>query len=251
MPIHTSRPSILVVEDEALQRTALAAYLQREGLQVHEADGGSAMWQVLEDHAIDLVLLDVRLPGEDGFVLARRMRERWPQLGVIMVTAKQDTVDRIVGLETGADDYIVKPFDPRELLARVKSVLRRLQTAQTSDHVVAEAQANTVRPTNTVPMGRWLLDLEQHILRAADGSTEPLTATEFDLLKVFAEHPDRPLTRDWLLQVTSHRDLDPFDRSIDLRITRLRKKIEADPQKPVVLRTVRGVGYMFCARGAD
>ncbi len=246
MPNRASEPSILVVEDEALQRAALAAYLQREGLQVHEADGGSAMWHVLENHAIDLVLLDIRMPGEDGFVLARRMRERWPQLGVIMVTAKQDTVDRIVGLETGADDYIVKPFDPRELLARVKSVLRRLQTAaQATDHPSAD------QPPNTVRMGRWLLDLQQHILQAADGSTEPLTATEFDLLKVFAEHPDRPLTRDWLLQVTSHRDLDPFDRSIDLRITRLRKKIEPDPQKPVVLRTVRGVGYMFCAQVAD
>ena len=245
MPNRRSEPSILVVEDERVQRTALAAYLEREGLQVHEADGGTTMWQVLENHTVDLVLLDVRLPGEDGFVLARRMRERWPRLGVIMVTAKQDTVDRIVGLETGADDYIVKPFDPRELLARVKSVLRRLHSALASDAPRAQL------PTNVVPMGRWLLDLEQHILRAADGATEPLTATEFDLLKVFAEHPDRPLTRDWLLQVTSHRDLDPFDRSIDLRITRLRKKIEPDPQKPTVLRTVRGVGYMFCLHAAE
>ena len=245
MPNSRSEPIILVVEDEALQRTALAAYLQREGLQVYEADGGAAMWQVLENHAVDLVLLDVRMPGDDGFVLARRMRERWPRLGVIMVTAKQDTVDRIVGLETGADDYIVKPFDPRELLARVKSVLRRLESTHARAVTPAHAQPNAV------PMGRWTLDLEQHSLRAADGTSEPLTATEFDLLKVFAEHPDRPLTRDWLLQVTSHRDLDPFDRSIDLRITRLRKKLERDPQKPTVLRTVRGVGYMFSTHSTD
>ena len=226
-------PVIVVVEDEPLQRVAIAAYLQREGLQVLEADSGAALWSLIEKHAVDLVLLDVRLPGDDGFVVARRVRERWPRMGIIMVTAKHDTVDRVVGLETGADDYIVKPFEPRELLARVKSVLRRIG----------------LTPPGVVPvrvrMGRWLLDLEAHVLRDGAGATEALTATEFDLLKVFAEHPDRPLTREWLLQVTSHRDLDPFDRSIDLRITRLRKKIEPDPQKPTVLRTVRGVGYLF------
>ena len=165
---------------------------------------------------------------------ARWLRERSARIGIIMVTVASDTVDRVVGLETGADDYIAKPFEPRELLARVKSVLRR---------AIGAAQA-AVGPR--VRMGRRVLDLEKRVLvDPANGSEETLTASEFDLLRVFAEHPNKPLQRDWLLEVTAHRDMEPFDRAIDLRITRLRRKIELDPAHPNAIRTVRGVGYMF------
>jgi DNA-binding response OmpR family regulator len=180
------------------------------------------------------VLLDVGLPGEDGFAIARWLRERSARIGIIMVTAASDTVDRVVGLETGADDYIAKPFDPRELLARVKSVLRR----------TTGAGPPTAGPR--IRMGCRVLDLEKRVLvDPANGTEETLTASEFDLLKVFAEHPNKPLQRDWLLEVTAHRDMEPFDRAIDLRITRLRRKIEFDPAHPNAIRTVRGVGYMF------
>jgi len=152
-----------------------------------------------------------------------------------MVTAAADPVDRVVGLETGADDYIAKPFEPRELLARVKSVLRRLTVA------VAPPAATT-----RLRMGRRLLDLDSRVLvDPASGTQESLTASEFDLLKVFVDNPNRPLNRDWLLEVVAHREMDSFDRAIDLRITRLRKKIEVDPSHPDAIRTVRGIGYMF------
>jgi DNA-binding response OmpR family regulator len=150
-----------------------------------------------------------------------------------MVTVASDTVDRVVGLETGADDYIAKPFEPRELLARVRSVLRR-------------ATGVTTTTGSRVRMGRRVLDLEKRVLvDPADGSSEMLTASEYDLLKVFAENPNRPLQRDWLLEVIAHREMEAFDRAIDLRVTRLRRKIESDPTHPDVIRTVRGVGYMF------
>jgi two-component system phosphate regulon response regulator OmpR len=153
-----------------------------------------------------------------------------------MVTAATDTVDRVVGLETGADDYIAKPFEPRELLARVKSVLRR----------ATGAGAAVVSGGPRVRMGRVVLDLEKRVLvDPANGSEEALTASEFDLLKLFAENPNRPLQRDWLLESAAHREMEAFDRAIDLRVTRLRRKIEVDPSHPDAIRTVRGVGYMF------
>src|SRR6185503_14258632 len=227
------RPHIVVVEDEAAQRQLLIDYLGRQNFRVSGADGGTALRKLLERELPALVLLDVGLPGEDGFVLARWLRERSGRIGIIMVTAAADTVDRVVGLETGADDYIGKPYEPRELLARIKSVLRRVTGAPA-------ASGPRVR------MGRRVLDLEKRMLvDPADGSEETLTASEFDLLKVLAENPNRPLTRDWLLEVTAHREMEAFDRAIDLRITRLRRKIEIDPAHPDSIRTVRGVGYMF------
>src|SRR5215467_868785 len=227
------RPHILVVEDEATQRQLLLDYLSKQGFRVSEANGGAALRKIVERELPALVLLDVGLPGEDGFSLARWLRERSPRIGIIMVTAATDTVDRVVGLETGADDYIAKPFEPRELLARVKSVLRR-------------ATGAIVTAGPRVRMGRRVLDLEKRVLiDPTNGSEEMLTASEFDLLKVFAENPNRPLQRDWLLEVTAHREMEAFDRAIDLRITRLRRKIEPDPTHPDAIRTVRGVGYMF------
>lgn len=226
------RPHIVVVEDEAAQRQLLLDYLAKQNFRVSGADGGPALRRVVERELPALVLLDVGLPGEDGFALARWLRERSSRVGIIMVTIATDTVDRVVGLETGADDYIAKPFEPRELLARVKSVLRRVTGA-------APASGPRVR------MGRRVLDLEKRLLIDPDGREEALTASEFDLLRVLAENPNRPLNRDWLLEAVAHRETEAFDRAIDLRITRLRRKIEVDPAHPEAIRTVRGVGYMF------
>jgi DNA-binding response OmpR family regulator len=228
-------PHIVVVEDEATQRELLVDYLARQNFRVDGVGSGTALRRLVERQLPALVMLDVGLPGEDGFALARWLREKSGRVGIIMVTAATDTVDRVVGLETGADDYISKPFEPRELLARVKSVLRRATGA-----AAGPAGGSRVR------MGRRILDLDKRVLvNQADGSEESLAASEFDLLKVFAENPNRPLMRDWLLEVTAHRDMEAFDRAIDLRITRLRRKIEIDPAHPEAIRTVRGIGYMF------
>ena len=226
------RPYIVVVEDEAVQREMLADYLVRQNFRVSALGDGVALRRLAERELPALVMLDVGLPGEDGFALARWLRERSGRVGIIMVTAAGDTVDRVVGLESGADDYIAKPFEPRELLARVKSVLRRA--------VGTPAGATRVR------IGRRVLDLDRRMLiDPAEGAEERLTASEFDLLKIFADNPNRPLMRDWLLEVTAHREAEAFDRAIDLRETRLRRKVEIDPAHPETIRTVRGVGYMF------
>ena len=226
------RPHIVIVEDEAVQRQMLADYLARQNFRVSALGDGAGLRRLVERELPALVMLDVGLPGEDGFALARWLREKSGRVGIIMVTAATETVDRVVGLETGADDYIAKPFEPRELLARVKSVLRRA--------VGAPAAGPRVR------IGRRVLDLERRVLiDPADSSEERLTASEFNLLKIFAENPNRPLMRDWLLEVTAHREAEAFDRAIDLRVTRLRRKVEIDPAHPEAIRTVRGVGYMF------
>ncbi len=227
-----SQPQIVVVEDEPMQRQMLAEYLARQNFRVTGLADGIALRRFVERELPALVLLDVGLPGEDGFALARWLRQRSGRIGIIMVTASSDTIDRVVGLESGADDYIAKPFEPRELLARVKSVLRRASGMQ--------VEGPRVR------IGRRVLDLNRRVLLdPSDGAEERLAASEFDLLKIFAEHPNRPLRRDWLLEVTAHREADAFDRAIDLRITRLRRKVELDPAHPEAIRTVRGVGYMF------
>ena len=227
-------PHIVVVEDEATQRQLLVDYLGRQNYRVSGVDGGTALRRLVERELPALVLLDIGLPGEDGFALARWLRERSGRVGIIMVTAATDTVDRVVGLETGADDYVAKPVELRELLARVKSVLRR-------------AIGTVVVNVGTrIRMGRLVLDLDKRVLvDPGDGAEQPLTASEFDLLKLFAENPNRPLQRDWLLEAAAHREMEAFDRAIDLRITRLRRKIELDPAHPDAIRTVRGVGYMF------
>ena len=228
------RPHIIVVEDEPTQRRLLVDYLTRQNFRVSGVEGGTALRKAVAHESPAVVLIDVGLPGEDGFALTRWLREKNTRIGIIMVTAACDTVDRVVGLETGADDYIPKPYEPRELLARVKSLLRRTTGATPG------AQATRVR------MGRRVLDLERRMLVDPDtGSEETLTASEYDLLKVFAQNPNRPLQRDWLLEITAHREAEAFDRAIDLRINRLRRKIEVDPTHPDALRTVRGVGYMF------
>ena len=228
---------ILIVDDDRDVRESMGEYLEGHGYEVALAENGEAMRKALAAGVPDVVLLDLKLPGEDGLSLARWLRENH-DVAIIMVTAAGEVVDRVVGLEVGADDYIGKPFDPRELRARLKSVLRRTR----SEGKPAKAAAVGRR----VKIGRCTLDLDTHQLLDKDGDELPLTSMEFDLLRVFAERPNRPLSRDRLLELTQNREWDPYDRSIDIRIARLRRKIEPDPERPRVIRTVRGVGYMFC-----
>lgn len=230
---------VLIVEDDPQVREMLGEYLDSHGFEVALADGGEAMREALARAVPDVVLLDLGLPREDGLALARYLRERYT-LGIIMITAAADVVDRIVGLEVGADDYVPKPFDLRELLARLKSVLRRCRNAPPGAAAPPPADAGRY-----VPLGRCRLDLAAHRLLAADGAEIPLTTMEFDLLKVFVEHPGAVLTRDRLLTLTRNRDWEPFDRSIDIRIARLRRKIEPHAGHPQLIRTVRGAGYMY------
>ena len=231
-------PRIIVVEDEVAQRQLLVQYLNRQGMRVIGLSDGQSLRREIQRDTPSLVLLDVGLPGEDGFSLIRHLRETCPSTGVIMVSISTDTIDRVAGLEAGADDYISKPFEPRELLARVKSVLRRAAS-------IASGENNGPRVT----VGKRVLDLERRLLLDQEGSEERLAPGEFNLLKLFVENPNRPLARDWLLEVTSHREAEAFDRAIDLRIARLRRKVEQDSAHPEAIRTVRGVGYMFVPKG--
>jgi two-component system phosphate regulon response regulator OmpR len=233
---------ILIVEDDPSVREMLAEYLRTHGYEVAQADRGTAMREAVEKALPDVVLLDVNLPGEDGFTLARFLRERY-DVGIIMVTAAADVADRVAGLEIGADDYVAKPFDPRELRARVKSVIRRMQATPQSAPAAQVAGAATA--SSRVRVGACVLDLASRQLFASDGNEVPLTGMEFDLLKVFLERPNQVLNRDQLLTLTRNREWEPFDRSIDIRIGRVRRKIEHDPEHPQAIRTVRGAGYMF------
>jgi two-component system phosphate regulon response regulator OmpR len=226
---------VLIVEDDREVREAVADYLASHGFTCAQAGDGKAMRAALADAVPDVVLLDLRLPGEDGLSLARWLRDNH-ELAIIMVTAASDVVDRVVGLEVGADDYLAKPFDLRELLARVKSVLRRGSKA---------AAPGVAGSTKRIAIGACQLDLDTHQLIGRDGGEIPLTGMEFDLLRVFADHPNRVLSRDQLLTLTRNREWEPFDRSIDIRIARLRRKIEPDPEKPRTIKTVRGAGYIF------
>lgn len=235
----TNSSSVLIVDDDPTIREMLREYLESNQYQVFEADSGTAMREQLGRNVPNVVLLDVGLPGEDGLSLARYVREHY-DIGIIMVSGAGETIDRIVGLEVGADDYLAKPFDPRELRARLKSVLRRYQRAQP-----AELSSATDCSENRVGFGLCSLDLNSYQLFSASGDEIPLTSMEFELLKIFAERPNRPLTRDQILSLTQNRDWDPYDRSVDIRIARLRRKIETDPDKPQVIKTIRGVGYMF------
>ncbi len=233
---------LLVVDDDASVRAMLREYLEGHAFAVAEAGSGAQMRECLERELPDVVLLDIRLPGEDGLSLAKYLRERY-DLGIIMVTASGDVIDRVVGLEVGADDYIAKPFDPRELLARVKSVLRRLQAKPPAGDAAPEAAAGSQRRQH---FGRCTIDLASRRLFEADGSEQPMTAMECDLIRVFLANPNRVLSRDQLLMHTRNREWEPFDRSIDIRIGRLRRKVEPEQAgEPRCIRTVRNAGYMY------
>lgn len=230
---------ILLVDDDPDVREMLGEYFSAHGFEVGEADCGEAMRAAMAREPPDVVLLDLRLGGEDGLDLARYLRQNHT-VGIIMVTGAGEVVDRIVGLEVGADDYVAKPFEPRELLARVKGLMRRLQTpaaAPVSDQPAPAPQRTAV--------GSLQLDLRSHRLFDARGEEVPLTTMEFELLRAFVERPNQVLSRDQLLTLTRNREWEPFDRSIDIRIARLRRKIEVDSDRPSLIRTVRGAGYMF------
>jgi DNA-binding response OmpR family regulator len=234
----TSPPHVLIVDDEPDISELIRNYLGRHGFQVSVAADGTQMRAQMARQRVDLVLLDLGLPGEDGLALTRHIRAH-SNVGVIIVTGSGESVDRIVSLELGADDFVSKPFDLRELLARVRSVLRR--TAHAGGTQSAAAQDAGLR------FAGWRLDTQSRRLFNAEGSEVDLTTGEYELLQVFAEHPNQVLSRDQLLQATRHRDAAPFDRAIDMQIARLRRKIEADADKPVLIKAVRGAGYIFTA----
>ena len=236
MPVN-AKATILVVDDEPDVREVLEDYFVAHGYGVLAAENASAAKAMAAAHPIDLALVDIHMPGEDGLSLARHLRERYATIAIVMLTSAVTVVDRIVGLEMGADDYVTKPFDPRELLARVKSVLRRTSSARRAD-----LGAERVR------IGRCVLDLAAHKLTDEKGDEVAMSPLEFDLLKAFAEHPNRPLSRERILNL-KQQDWDPFDRSVDLRIMRLRKKIEPDPEHPRFIRTIRNEGYIFVPDG--
>jgi two-component system, OmpR family, response regulator len=225
--------NILVVDDDHEIRELLSVFLQRHGYRVGVAADGRAMRERLDSASFDLIVLDLMLPGEDGLSVCRRLRAE-SDLPVIMLTALGEDTDRIVGLEMGADDYLPKPFNPRELLARIKAVLRRGGAA-------ARGGSGVLR------FAGWRLDPGRRELRGEGDVLVPLTTGEFDLLVALAEHPQRVLSRDQLLDLTKGREAGPFDRSVDIQISRLRRKIEADPREPTLIRTVRGGGYQFTA----
>ncbi len=220
-----SRDTLLVVDDDAGIRNLLQEYLEKNGYRCLVAADGAAMWQMLDRHRVDLVVLDLMLPGEDGLVLCRNLRAR-ASTPVIMLTARGEETDRIVGLEMGADDYVPKPFNPRELLARIRAVLRRARTLPDE-------------------FGRWKLDTRARGLVDRDHVVVPLSAAEYDLLLVFVRHPGRVLERDQILDLTRGRDAAPFDRSVDMQVSRLRRRLGADSDDIEYIKTVRSQGYLF------
>jgi len=238
--------AVIVCDDEPDLREAVAEYLAKRGLDVRRAEHASALRRLLAERAADLVVLDISMPGEDGLSLARALRAE-SDIGIVMLTAAGDVVDRVVGLEVGADDYIAKPVDLRELLARLRAVLRRREaTQQALSTMAAAAPAAPAMPAGKrVRMGRTWLDLDARRLTGADGTEIPLGPSEFALLRAFAERPGRVLTREILLDLAHPRGDEHFDRSIDVRIARIRRKVEAVPERPAVIKTIRGAGYVF------
>jgi two-component system phosphate regulon response regulator OmpR len=237
-----SRPDrVIVVDDDARIRDLLRRYLTQEGFDVLLAEDGKALNKLMTRETIDLIVLDLMLPGEDGLSICRRLRAANDATPIIMLTAKVEDVDRIVGLEVGADDYLPKPFNPRELLARIHAVLRRRPTVEAPGAPTKEAQS--------VSFGGFEFDMAQRRL-SKDGEQLPLTTGEFSMLKALVRHPRQPLSRDKLAQLARGRDFEPFDRSLDVQISRLRKMIETDPAQPRYIQTVWGVGYVFVPDGA-
>lgn len=236
------KPKIVVVDDDLDIRETLSEYFEENGFSVETAEGGTRLRELLKDHTFSLAILDLRMPGEDGLTLCRFLREEY-EMGIVMLTGSGDSIDRVVGLEVGADDYIAKPFELREVLARVRAVLRRVQTTTTGKKPSPELTG--VSSDEIFAFGPVSIDANKLHFIDVDGTRSALTKMEFDLIKTFAERPKRVLTRDFLLETAHGRDWEPFDRSIDVRVTRLRKKIEANTNNPKYLKTVRGVGYFY------
>ncbi|MBC7779708.1 MAG: response regulator [Proteobacteria bacterium] len=237
--------TILIVDDEPELRSLLEEYFVRHGFDVRSAQDAAAARTAVAQQPPALTILDVNMPGENGLSLARWLRETHPSMGLVMLTTVGEAVDRIVGLELGADDYLPKPFEMRELLARVRAVMRRADRSTGAQATPAEVGSSAAQASRRVWFGACQLDLDERRLLGIDGAEIDLSAAEFDLLALFARHPNRPLNRDQIMEQAHNRGWDVFDRSIDLRIMRLRRKIERNPDKPEVLKTVRNVGYVF------
>jgi len=235
---------IIVVDDEAPAREMVGDYLKMHGFAVTLCDGGKSLRKEIEGGMPDLIVLDLNMPEEDGLSIVRDLKSR-SNVPVIMLTATASPIDRVVGLELGADDYLAKPCELRELMARVRSVLRRSGPGKAGP---ADASPAAAKPAQ-VRFGTKWFDDEAQILRDDDGNEHPLTASEYGLLKVFAANPKRVLSRERLLELANARDAEAFDRAIDLRIMRIRRKIEPDPSRPTVIRTIRGGGYVFSPTG--
>ncbi len=241
MTAPTSRlDKIVIVDDDARIRDLLRRFLSQEGFDVLLAEDGRAMDRILQRETIDLLVLDLMLPGEDGLSICKRLRSTGNKTPVIMLNAKGEDVDRINGLEIGADDYLGKPFNPRELLARIHAVLRRRPQAE-----VPGAPAND---KEVITFGEFTLDLGVRAL-SKNGQDIPLTTGEFAMLKALVRHPRQALSRDKLAQLARGREFEPFDRSLDVQVSRLRKMIELDPASPKIIQTVWGVGYVFVPDG--
>ena len=231
---------ILIVDDDLDIRRLLVDYLSRNGFEAIAARDGREMWQALGRHAIDLIVLDLMLPDTDGLTLCRDLRAKpgKPNLPVLMLTARGEDTDRIIGIEMGADDYLVKPFNPRELLARIKSILRRTR-----------ALPPNLAPDNAryLAVAGWMLDTAERLLTAPDGVATPLSGGEYRLLRILLDHPNRVLTRDQLTEMIHGREAEPFDRAIDVQVSRLRQRLRDDSREPKLLKTVRGEGYVLAA----
>jgi two-component system OmpR family response regulator len=227
---------ILIVDDDAEIRSLLSQYLTKNGLRATAVADGRAMWQALDAGRIDLIVLDLMLPGEDGLTLCRNLRAKSSDIPVIMLTARGEETDRIVGLEMGADDYLAKPFSARELLARIKAILRR-----------ARSLPENLRPdgARNIRFGDWLLDTVQRQLVSKAGVVMPLSGAEYRLLRIFLNHPNRVLNRDQLVDLTQGKEADPLDRSIDVQVSRLRQRLGDDSREPRLIKTVRGEGYVL------
>ena len=240
-------PHIAVLDDDIDITLLLANYLQGHGYRVTQVHNGRSLMALMPADPPVLVLLDLGLPGEDGFSIARQLREHW-RCGLVIVTGRGDPVDKVVGLEVGADDYVTKPFDLRELLARIKAVLRRVMPG---DAVVPRAHPSTALGANATPppsklrFASWELDTAARSLSSPQGCEVALTSGEFDLLCTFARHAGRVLSRDFLLEQTRGREAGPFDRTIDVQVGRLRKKLETETEDPQLIKSVRGAGYIF------
>ena len=229
--------SILIVDDDLEIRRLLADYLARNGFTALAARDGREMWQMLERHVVDLVVLDLMLPDSDGLTLCRDLRAKG-NLPVLMLTARGEETDRIVGIEMGADDYLVKPFNPRELLARIKSILRR--TRSLPPNLRPE-------PTRCLSFSGWCLDTATRLLTSPDGVATPLSGGEYRLLRILLDHPNRVLNRDQLTEMIQGREAEPYDRAVDVQVSRLRQRLRDDSREPQLIKTVRGEGYVLAS----
>jgi DNA-binding response OmpR family regulator len=237
----TSKANILVVDDDPDMRETICAALLRDGYSVQEAEDGAGMQLVLAQSRVDLVILDLVLPGKSGLDLARELRNT-SDIPLIMLTGKDDVIDKVVGLEIGADDYITKPFHPRELVARIGTVLRRIRS-----HAMHDSPDINAEPNRRIRFGQWTLDLLGQRLTGAGGDVILLTTYEFQVLSALAQHPGKVLSRDRIMDLVAEREWNPFDRSIDVLIGKIRKKLGDDSRDSVFIRTLRNQGYMFVA----